>query len=139
MAQPLLISIDGDEPFPTTLASFLTDNEFGDDEIADIRARLDEGAMYFGGGGAAPEWVVGHPVIVTAWQSWETPDGLNELYAAFCRREGLPPVPVEDQDRRRLTPVQAAWLGDFQYRRDRAQARAARKAREAARARATAA
>ncbi len=50
----------------TTLESFLAENEFDATEMAEITTACANGDVYFGGGGAAAEWIIGKPAAVMA-------------------------------------------------------------------------
>lgn len=60
----LMLCIDHGDAVDTTLDAFLSANEFDPAERDEIRAAVDEGRAYVGGGGAAPEWVIGAPAAV---------------------------------------------------------------------------
>jgi hypothetical protein len=52
----IILTVDGTE-IATTLDSFLADNDgMSDEEIAIIRAAVENGCEYDGGGGASPAW-----------------------------------------------------------------------------------
>ena len=60
MTTQITIACEGASPVKTTLGDFLADNDgaFDDGEIADMRAALDAGKEYRGGGGASMAWTL---------------------------------------------------------------------------------
>lgn len=53
------IHVNAGEPFATTFAAFVADNEtICAEEAAEIREALEAGRVYYGGGGAAAGWSV---------------------------------------------------------------------------------
>ena len=55
---PLLLALDGDEPWALTWGEFCDENDDLWPELDDVAAALEAGRPYIGGGGAAPVWTV---------------------------------------------------------------------------------
>lgn len=53
---PITVFCGADPWFETTLSDFIAENQMDVAEADDIRAALSEEGIYYGGGGAMPEW-----------------------------------------------------------------------------------